>query len=93
MVKVKINQSLAIHTPPTSETILEAMEHAGLDVEYHCRDGHCGACRCKLVSGNVKYVGFAMAYTQEDEILPCVCQATEDIELSEVRCQQKVKRA
>ncbi|EKO3840507.1 (2Fe-2S)-binding protein, partial [Vibrio harveyi] len=55
--------------------------------------GHCGACRCKLESGDVEYVGFAMAYTQPDEILPCICKAKSEISLSGVNYAMKEKRA
>ncbi|CAM3582969.1 3-ketosteroid-9-alpha-hydroxylase reductase subunit [Vibrio aerogenes CECT 7868] len=94
MTKITINQSITIETT-SSETLLESMEKAGLDVEYQCRDGHCGACRCQLASGNVEYTGFAMACTQGNEILPCICRSVqEDIALNQVKYQhKKVKRA
>lgn len=92
MPNIKINGLAAIQSHP-SNTILETMENAGLEPEYNCRDGHCGACRCKLVSGEVEYVGFAMAYTQEQEILPCICKAKSDIEVEGVTYVLKEKRA
>lgn len=92
MSRIKINGLTAIQSNP-SNTILETMENAGIEPEYNCRDGHCGACRCKLVSGEVEYVGFAMAYVQSDEILPCISRAKSDIELQEVNYSLKEKRA
>ncbi|KJY70779.1 (Fe-S)-binding protein [Vibrio coralliilyticus] len=92
MPKIKINGITAIQSNP-SNTILETMEQAGIEPEYNCRDGHCGACRCKLVKGEVEYVGFAMAYTQSDEILPCICKAKSDIEIEDVNYSLKEKRA
>ncbi|MDW6003861.1 class I ribonucleotide reductase maintenance protein YfaE [Vibrio mangrovi] len=93
MPTIKINQTLTIESN-NSQTLLESMEQAGLNVEYNCRDGHCGACRCKLSAGKIEYVGFAMAYTQSDEILPCICRAgSDEVELQEVHYQHKVKRA
>ncbi|MGF1909807.1 class I ribonucleotide reductase maintenance protein YfaE [Vibrio kasasachensis] len=92
MPSVKINGKVTIASNP-SNTLLETIENAGIEVEYNCRDGHCGACRCKLKSGEVEYVGFAMAYTQADEILPCITRAKTDIELDEVVYKLKVKRA
>lgn len=92
MSKIRINQAVVIESNP-SNTLLETMEQAGLEVEYHCRDGHCGACRCTLNQGSVEYVGFAMAYTAENEVLPCICRANGDIELSDVNYRLKVKRA
>lgn len=91
MPTIKINSITTIESNP-SNTVLETMEQAGLEPEYNCRDGHCGACRCTLVSGEVEYVGFAMAYTQGNEILPCICRVKTDIELDNIAHQVK-KRA
>ncbi|EGQ7848333.1 TPA: 2Fe-2S iron-sulfur cluster binding domain-containing protein [Vibrio parahaemolyticus] len=92
MPTIKINKLVSIESNP-SNTILETMEQAGLLPEYNCRDGHCGACRCKLESGEVEYVGFAMAYTQGDEILPCICKAKSSVSLTSVNYAMKEKRA
>lgn len=75
------------------QTLLEAMETAGLEPEFMCRDGHCGACKCELQSGEVEYVGFALAFTQPQEILPCICKAKSNLVLSKVRYQASKKRA
>ncbi|CAM3692788.1 MULTISPECIES: class I ribonucleotide reductase maintenance protein YfaE [Vibrio] len=83
MPNIKINGTTSIQSNP-SNTVLETMENAGIIPEYNCRDGHCGACRCKLAKGEVEYVGFAMAYTESDEILPCICKAKSDIEIENV---------
>ena len=92
MPNIKINDITSIQSNP-SNTILETMESAGIIPEYNCRDGHCGSCRCKLVKGEVEYVGFAMAYTQDNEILPCICKAKSDIEIEEVTFTLKDKSA
>ncbi|MGD8112233.1 class I ribonucleotide reductase maintenance protein YfaE [Vibrio sp. TRT 21S02] len=92
MPTIKINRITTIESNP-SNTILETLESAGVQPEYNCRDGHCGACRCTLISGEVEYVGFAMAYTQGQEILPCICKAKTDIELDDVIYKLKEKRA
>ncbi len=92
MATVKINKIITIESNP-SNTLLETMEQAGLEPEYNCRDGHCGACRCTIVSGEVEYVGFAMAYLQGSEILPCICKAKSDVVLEAVNYRVKAKRA
>ncbi len=92
MPTIKINKLVSIESN-SSNTILESMELAGLLPEYNCRDGHCGACRCKLESGDVEYVGFKMAYTEGDEILPCICKAKSSVSLSDVNYTMKEKRA
>ncbi len=92
MTTVKINNIVTIESNP-SNTLLETMEQAGLKPEYNCRDGHCGACRCKLESGEVEYVGFKMAYTEANEILPCICKAKSNVTLTDVNYAMKEKRA
>lgn len=92
MPKIEINGIHSIYASPSS-TILESMEQAGLSPEYNCRDGHCGACRCNLLEGDVDYIGFAMAYTHGSEILPCVSKARTDIVLDRVNYSKKAQRA
>jgi len=65
----------------TQKTLLENLETQAIPVEFHCRDGHCGACKCKLVSGNVSYTTTPLAYLREGEILPCSCISQNDIHL------------
>lgn len=91
MAHIKINHTTTI-VSNRDDTILESLEKSGLAPEYNCRDGHCGACRCKLVSGEVEYVGFAMAYVQDNEILPCISRAKSDLELDQVIYHFKSKK-
>ncbi|QMT41465.1 class I ribonucleotide reductase maintenance protein YfaE [Neisseria shayeganii] len=63
------------------ETLLEALERTGHEVEYQCRSGYCGSCRLKLLSGSVGYRELPLAFLAPSEILPCCCVVTEDIKL------------
>lgn len=65
-------------------TLLDSIEKYNIDVHYHCREGFCGSCRTKLISGQVKYTTDPLAYIDDDEILPCCCVPLSDlvIELS-----------
>ncbi len=92
MHKVTINKVTNLVNSKNS-TLLESMEMSGLKPEYNCRDGHCGACRCKLESGEVEYIGFAMAYLKDDEILPCICRAKSDVNLEQVNLHNQIKHA
>lgn len=92
MKKMHVNQATLLETDNRT-TLLEAMESAGLQPEFQCRDGHCGACKCELVSGEVEYVGFALAFTHPKEILPCICKAKTDLVLEKVRYQTIKQRA
>ncbi len=63
----------------TSLSILESLERNNIQVEYQCRDGFCGACRCKLLDGEVSYFKNIIAFIGEGEILPCSAKPITDI--------------
>jgi ferredoxin len=60
-------------------SLLESIEQSKVDIQSHCREGFCGACRTKLVSGEVEYTTDPLAYIDDDEILPCCCVPISDI--------------
>ncbi|MBP6115519.1 MAG: 2Fe-2S ferredoxin-like protein [Neisseriaceae bacterium] len=64
------------------ETLLEALERTGHEIEYQCRSGYCGSCRTHLVSGSVTYHQTPLAFIQPGEILPCCCTPAEDIQVA-----------
>ncbi|NGN97780.1 2Fe-2S iron-sulfur cluster binding domain-containing protein [Grimontia sp. S25] len=64
----------------THQPLLEQLEQAGLQPEFQCRNGVCGACRCKLDKGNVAQDD-AMAYLAAGEILTCRSTPSEDVSL------------
>lgn len=67
------------------ETLLWAMEKAGVKAPSHCRSGECGWCHSKLVSGEV-YIpadadGRRLADKKFGWIHPCVSYPIGDVEL------------
>ena len=62
-------------------SLLVALESHRVTVEYQYREGYCGSCRCRLVSGQVDWLAEPLAFIQPDEILPCCCRAKGDIEI------------
>lgn len=71
-----------IHYENKEQTLLECLESADVEVHYHCRDGFCGACRVKLVEGEINYpLGEPLAFVGDKEILPCCCIPVTDISL------------
>lgn len=62
-------------------TLLESLESQNIELHSHCREGFCGTCRTKLISGEVEYIIDPLAYIDDDEILPCCCKAISNIEI------------
>lgn len=45
-------------------SLLAALESHNIDVEYQCREGYCGSCRTRLVSGQVDWLTEPLAFIQ-----------------------------
>ncbi len=66
------------------ESILELAEENGIDIEYECRQGFCGTCKVKLLSGEVDMEtedGLEDEEIQNGFILTCVSVPKSDIVL------------
>ncbi|MGG4773560.1 2Fe-2S ferredoxin-like protein [Alcaligenaceae bacterium 429] len=61
------------------ESLLEALERTGHEVEFQCRSGYCGMCRVPLIDGEVDYPDPPLAFIGPSEILPCCCRVTQAI--------------
>ena len=66
---------------PANNTLLETIEQHQIEIQYHCREGYCGACRSKLTCGEVEYTTDPLAFIDDDEILPCCCIPISNIEI------------
>jgi CDP-4-dehydro-6-deoxyglucose reductase len=81
----------------SGETILDAALRQGLTLPYGCRDGACGACRGKVLSGEIDH-GKAQTHALSDDdraagfALFCCATAKSDlrIESKEVRSSQDI---
>jgi ferredoxin len=66
-----------------AETLLQAMERAGIAVPNSCRNGTCRTCLCRLEAGSVRYLvewpGLSIDEKRAGWILPCVAVAQEDV--------------
>ncbi|MCF6233503.1 MAG: PDR/VanB family oxidoreductase [Rhodobacteraceae bacterium] len=49
--EVEIASTGDVHTIPADQSIIEALEAAGLDLMYDCQRGDCGICQTDVVSG------------------------------------------
>jgi len=66
------------------ESILELAEENGIEIEYECRQGFCGTCKVKLLSGEVDMDiedGLEDEDREEGFILTCVAVPKSDIVL------------
>ena len=64
------------------ETILEASERVGVDIDYSCRVGMCGVCIVKLLSGQVSMEvedGLEPEDKEAGVILACQAKSTGDV--------------
>jgi CDP-4-dehydro-6-deoxyglucose reductase len=72
------------------ETLLSAALLAGVSLPYGCKDGACGSCKCRLVSGEVRHNAHQSKALSEKEleeghILTCCAVAQSDLVL---HCRQ-----
>ncbi|OCH15707.1 MULTISPECIES: class I ribonucleotide reductase maintenance protein YfaE [unclassified Aliivibrio] len=92
MTKIRINKVITLDNKPNL-SLLEIMEDKGMIIESHCRNGDCGTCRCTLVSGEISYLSFPLAFLAPNEILPCVCKVESDLVIEGVNFQFSEKKA
>lgn len=81
MPSVKVTQGAVIDFNGSCRTLLEALEQQQLQVNFHCREGYCGACRCKLLQGEISYLNEPLAFVRKGEFLPCCSVPKTDIEI------------
>lgn len=57
-----------------NESLLHKMESKGCNPQSNCRDGFCGACRVKVLSGQVEHFKDPLGYHDYDngERLACI---------------------
>lgn len=63
-------------------TIFQALENQDYPIQGDCRVGQCGLCKMRLNNGSVKWITQPEALCTEKEFLPCICQPTENLEIS-----------
>tara|TARA_R110002126_G_scaffold160458_13_gene308139 strand:+ start:2894 stop:3145 length:252 start_codon:yes stop_codon:yes gene_type:complete len=80
MPEITMEGSTAINFDGSQPTILHCIEQQQ-DISYQCREGYCGACRCKLISGKVQYLHEPLAFVRSGEFLPCCSIPLTDIKI------------
>lgn len=83
MAKVRVHRANELHAEfefsEADGTLLNALQNNKVDALYHCKEGFCGACRCKLTSGEVDYINEPLAFVRKDEALTCCSKPSSDI--------------
>jgi CDP-4-dehydro-6-deoxyglucose reductase len=84
MNKVIIKNSEHTFDVRPSQTVLEAAIDAGINLPYGCRNGACGSCKAKLISGKVMHNDYQGSAMSDNELaagnaLLCCAMALEDL--------------
>ena len=84
MNKVTIKNSGHTFDVRPSQTVLQAAIDAGINLPYGCRNGACGSCKAKLISGKVMHTDYQSSAMSDAELaagnaLLCCAMALEDL--------------
>ena len=84
MNKVTIKNSGHTFDVRPSQTVLEAAIDAGINLPYGCRNGACGSCKAKLITGKVMHNDYQASAMSDAELavgntLLCCAMALEDL--------------
>ncbi len=84
---VSVAQAEAPVVVEMGQTILEAAIAQGIPYPHGCRSGNCGACKSRLISGEVEmspYSEFALTEDERDQGLILACRSVpwEDVEVA-----------
>jgi CDP-4-dehydro-6-deoxyglucose reductase, E3 len=84
MAKVTIQSSGHTFDVKPSQTVLEAAIDAGVNMPYGCRNGACGSCKGKLISGKVMHDDYQASAMTDAELaagnaLFCCARPLEDL--------------
>ena len=83
-LEVKLSRSSITYRTSDKESLLESSERNGVLIPFGCRQGNCGTCATRLLSGNVQMAneeGLTEQMRAHGFILPCVSRPISDISL------------
>jgi CDP-4-dehydro-6-deoxyglucose reductase len=66
--QVTIKPSGHTYSVANEETVLNAAIDAGFNLPYGCRNGACGACKGKVIEGQVEYLEYQNTALSSAEI-------------------------
>ena len=77
-IELVFNRSARSVIAKRGESFVRVAEANGVEIDYSCRSGECGSCRCKVLEGVVKMPEGTMLSSKEiasGDILACVARA------------------
>jgi CDP-4-dehydro-6-deoxyglucose reductase len=85
-VLIRLSNSQASFTAAADQPLLEAAQSAALNLPHSCKGGNCGACKARLVRGEIHYpngapLGLSAGEIAEGMILLCQARALTDLTL------------
>jgi ferredoxin-NADP reductase len=83
-LEIRLARSSLTYESCLKEIILESVESNGASIPFGCRQGKCGTCATKLLSGNVRMdneEGLTQDLRAQGFILPCVSRPLSDLTL------------
>jgi ferredoxin len=63
------------------KSILTELEQHNIQLNHSCRQGHCGSCNLRLITGEVKHKGHLLSLSP-GEILACLATPVSDIKIT-----------
>ena len=72
MSQITLQDGTSFEFDGQQANLLTALEQQKRQVNFHCRAGFCGACRCKLISGSVQYLEEPLALFAKVNFYPAV---------------------
>jgi CDP-4-dehydro-6-deoxyglucose reductase, E3 len=84
--KISVQPSGREFTANADETLLAAGLRQGIGLPYGCKDGACGSCKCKKISGDVQHDTYQPKALSDEEkangfVLTCRANALSDVVL------------
>ena len=73
-VEIELRSSGRILHVPADQTVLQALQHAGVAVRHECGAGTCGTCAVKVLEGVPDHRDTVLTPAEKDQAgLMCVC--------------------
>jgi CDP-4-dehydro-6-deoxyglucose reductase len=88
-VRVSLSKSECSFSVAPEMSVLDAALAAGLNLPHSCKGGNCGACRTRLLQGEVSYpngppLGLSEAEVKEGFVLLCQARACSDLTIENI---------